>query len=208
MANMSKKSSNRTIQNRASSRPRRSLWVTAIVVSLLIIFALSVGMSGPADARARFFPIPNATADTAVLIPNEDNDVVVIGGIKCAEGQVVEIDVTVTQESTGAVAEGSTLTRCLGTDKQPGWWAVHAPTLSQASFETGKAHVVVNARTLADGEETHEWSWEPDVQLIRYYTDERTGILGLGFGLAEAGLAGIVVIALLVVSFIVGRRRS
>lgn len=209
MTGTSRKSPKRATQNEASSRSRRrSRWVTVIAVSLLVIFALSVGTSGPADARPRFFPIPNATADTAVLTPTEDNDVVVTGGIKCAEGQLVEIDVTVTQESTDAVAKGSTLTRCLGTDKQPRWWAVHAPTLSQASFETGNAHVVVNARTLANGKQTHEWSWEPDVQLIRYYTDERTGILGLGFGLAEVGVAGIVVVALLVAAFFVGRRRS
>ena len=141
-----------------------------LVVGLLVLLALSVGVSDPADARPRFFPIPNATADEAVLMPSEDDDVVVTGGIKCAEGQIVEINVTVTQETTGAVANGDTLTRCLGTDGQARQWIVHAPTQSQAAFETGNAHLVVNARTLAQGEETHEWSWEPDVQLIRHYT--------------------------------------
>ena len=141
-----------------------------LVVGLLVLLALSVGTSEPADARARFFPIPNATADEAVLMPSEDDDVVVTGGIKCAEGQLVEINVTVTQETTGAVANGSTLTRCLGTDTQPRQWIVHAPTLSQTPFETDTAHIVVNTRTIAQGEETHEWSWETDVQLVRHYT--------------------------------------
>lgn len=174
MTDTNRPSSSGASQNEAKSHPnRRRPWVAVVAVGVLclvVLLALSGGMSEPADARARFFPIPNATAETAVLEPIHDDDVVVTGGIKCATGQLVEINVTVTQETTGAVANGSTLTRCLGTDTQARQWIVHAPTVSQTAFEAGNAHLVVNARTLAQGEETHEWSWEPDVQLVRHYT--------------------------------------
>lgn len=53
---------------------------TPLVVGPVVLLALSMGASEPL-LRERDFSIPNASADTAILMTNEANEVVATGGI-------------------------------------------------------------------------------------------------------------------------------
>jgi hypothetical protein len=143
---------------RADRRWRRYLTRVGVAVCLFVVVALLVaGTSGSADAR---FPIDNFTNvdDTATVTPSGQN-VAVSGWVKCTEGHVVEVRVTVRQGSTEAT--GRTHARCLGqTTVQH--WAIHAPSRGPAVFDPSEpVRVDAWAATHSRGERTdgpHTWS--------------------------------------------------
>jgi hypothetical protein len=72
-------------------------------------------------------------------------------------GERVVLRVTVSQRTTGAVAEGETLFKANGNEQQ---WAVHARTFGRQRFEPGPATATALALTLARGGEvtdSHQW---------------------------------------------------
>lgn len=127
------------------------------VVLFVVAVLLLVGTSGPAAAK---FPIDNFTNvdDTATVTPSGRN-VGVTGWVKCTEGEIVEVRVTVVQGSTEAT--GRTHARCLGEEEVQSW-TVHATTRGRETFDTGAAvRVDAWAVTRSRGERTdgpHTWS--------------------------------------------------
>ena len=75
--------------------------------------------------------IIGAVQDAIEAAARKRRHVVVTGPVACTEGEKLHLRVTVTQRSTGAVAEGRTLDTCIGDSQQ---WKVHASTQGKASF--------------------------------------------------------------------------
>jgi hypothetical protein len=72
--------------------------------------------------------------------------------------------VTVTQRSTGAVAEGQLVFDCSTTQQE---WQVHANVLGRETFQPGPARAVAMARTTTDRGETDDaHQWLVDVTLV------------------------------------------
>ena len=69
---------------------------------------------------------------------------------------------TVTQRSTGAVAEGRTLITCTGNIQQ---WEIHASTQGNETFQDGPATAVAIARTTSRGEATDAHQWLVNITL-------------------------------------------
>jgi hypothetical protein len=132
---------------------------------LVVVVALLVaGTSGSADAR---FPIDNFTNvdDTATVTPSGQN-VAVSGWVKCTSREIVEVRVTVVQDST--TATGRTHARCLGlTEVQ--LWTVHVSPRGPASFDASSTvRVDAWAVTRAQGERTDvPHTWENDDVTLR-----------------------------------------
>lgn len=158
----------RPIRSAALASGRAILIRTAFAVGLFVVVALFLsGMSGPADAR---FPINNFTNvdDTATVTPSGQN-VAVSGWVKCTEGQIAEVRVTVTQGQTGAEATGRTRVRCLGqTEVQS--WTIHVAPRGPTGFDADSpVRVDAWAVTRSQGERTdgpHTWTNE-EMDLVR-----------------------------------------
>ena len=70
---------------------------------------------------------------------------------------------TVTQRTTGAVAEGRTRFTCTGNTQQ---WEVHASTRANETFQEGPATAVAIARTSDRGDITDAHQWLVDITLV------------------------------------------
>ena len=148
---------------------RNVLAVGIIVVSTLALVAIGLTVtSGSADARFAF-PINNASGieDQAVL-NTTSNSVMVFGRTSCTAGQIVEVNVNVTQDATGAVATDKTAAYCLGEKFVQPWIAI-AQLHGDTEFEPGGAHVDVWARTQVNGETTDRIAWNRSVTLAETY---------------------------------------
>jgi hypothetical protein len=133
---------------------------------LLVVAAGLLAASGTAGALLAF-PIPNATAvlPDATATPSGHN-VAVEGTVACTEGEIVTVEVVVTQPSTGAEATGTTRARCGGVETIQGW-TIHAATGGPAAFEAGDAHVDAWAETRARGARTDTLEWNRAVTIHR-----------------------------------------
>jgi hypothetical protein len=158
-----------------------------LLVGAVVVSGTPDGLvSGPRDAPeahsggeglARLnsaFPIPNASGvgigDMAVLdAPNET--VYVFGAASCTGGEILEVDVEVTQASTGAVASGETATYCLGAGFVQTWIVLAEPT-GQYAFESGEARVEAGARTQVEGTTTDTVRWNDTVSVSETYPNE------------------------------------
>jgi hypothetical protein len=84
------------------------------------------------------------------------NSITLTGPVSCTQVEWVDMVVTVTQRSTGAVAEGRL--RILGSTT-PQQWSVEALIRGDADFEPGEATAVASAITTLRGQRTdaHQW---------------------------------------------------
>ena len=168
---------------------RRRLWFAVSLVCLLALGVLTasapIGAAGSGDGELtaasltderveRFnaaFPIPNASGvgiqDTAVL-DSATETVYVFGAASCTAGEIFEVRVNITQNSTGAVATGDTAAYCLGPRFVQTWISIVEPTGS-SEFEAGEAHVDAWARTQRDGETTDTVRWNRSVTVSESY---------------------------------------
>ncbi len=87
----------------------------------------------------------------------------VTGPIECTARERVYLHLTVTQRTTGAVAEGSAFVTCTGVLQQ---WEVHAETKGKASFAPGAATAVGLASTSLRGRATDAHQWLVSVTLV------------------------------------------
>jgi len=109
--------------------------------------------------------------DVATIVPS-GRLVIVTGHITCEDSEEnVGVNLEITQESTGAKAEGRFETRCKG-DRQD--WTIRAPTRSGSAFvatsegdPTTKAEVHATANTRKKGIQTdsHDW-WNRSVSIV------------------------------------------
>jgi hypothetical protein len=112
-----------------------------------------VGLCTATKASAR---ITANTTDPVAVVTENGHHVIVTGPIGCSAGERAYLRVTVTQRSTGAVAEGRTRLTCTGDGQR---WEVHASTRGMEAFEDGPATAVALARTTdrEDTDDAHQW---------------------------------------------------
>lgn len=128
--------------------------VTAVLASVLAgLFAASVA----------FAKISMNTIDPVAVVSDDGRHLFVTGPVECTVGERSRLRVTVSQRSTGAVAEGRTFDTCTGGAQQ---WEVEASILGKARFEEGPATAVAIAVTSDRGEATDAHQWLVNITLV------------------------------------------
>jgi hypothetical protein len=102
------------------------------------------------------------TIDPVAHVTDHGRHIIVTGPVACTEGERAFLRVTVTQHTTGAVAEGRTLITCTG-DTQP--WKVHASAQGDETFEEGPATAAALAHTTDHRNTTDAHQWLVDITL-------------------------------------------
>lgn len=108
------------------------------------------------------------TIDPDVTMNENGRHLSVKGPIACSEGELLRIRLTVTQASTGALAQGYTSLDCAGNDVDLEW-SLTAVTYGTARFEEGEAQACALGLTRIGNEVTdiRQWCAANNVQ-IRY----------------------------------------
>jgi hypothetical protein len=123
-----------------------------------LVGAASVAIvAGVVFAPLAFARIAQNTIDDVAIVSHNGRHLLVSGPLSCDQNQRVVMRVTVTQRTTGAVAEG--YTTFIGTVAEQ-QWEVHATTLGIRGFQPGPATVVALARSAgAPGrpDDAHQW---------------------------------------------------
>jgi hypothetical protein len=124
--------------------------VKRLVPAVLILAAVFAVQAGLGRRLAGNTINPIATLDSG------GNRVALSGPFTCSQVEWVAFRVTVTQRTTGAIAEGYALRLGSTTSQQ---WQVLATTRGDAAFEPGPAVAVAVAVSTLHGEATdaHQW---------------------------------------------------
>ena len=136
---------------------QRSFKAWLVPATLLVILA-SIFVVRTALAR-----ITMNTIEPVSIVADQGRKVIVTGPIAVTEGERTELRVTVTQRSTGAIAEAVLFFSGTGQTNQ---WEVTAITEGRAAFEAGPATVVGLARNLVQGRATDAHQWLVNVTLV------------------------------------------
>lgn len=132
--------------------------VNRLVAAAIILTAVGVFVASLAFAR-----VARNTIDPIAIVADNGRHLIVTGPIACTARERTFLRVTVTQRTTGAVAQGRTLITCTGNSQQ---WKVHAATQGKESFEEGLATAVAIARTTSRGETTDAHQWLINITLV------------------------------------------
>ncbi len=130
----------------------------------LVSAAMVLTLLGVCFVPLAFARLARNTIDPVAIVTDNGRHIKVTGPIECAENEPAYLRVTVTQRSTGAVAEGSALFACTAAIQQ---WAVHASTQSRATFQEGPAVAVALARTTDRGDTDDAHQWLVNIALVR-----------------------------------------
>ena len=103
------------------------------------------------------------TIDTVGIVTDKGRQVTVTGPIAVTAGERTELRVTVTQRSTGEVAEGVIFFTGTGQTNQ---WEITAVAEGRAAFQAGPATVVGLARSSINGQATDAHQWLVNVTLL------------------------------------------
>ena len=138
---------------RLSSQIDRRFGSAAVAASLAFLFL----------APWAFAKVLINTIDPVVTVTDRGRLLIVTGPITCTRGERAFLRVTVSQRTTGAVAEGRGRVVCTGDNQQ---WEVHAATQGKASFDEGPAIAVAIARSADRGVITDAHQWLVEVTLV------------------------------------------
>lgn len=104
------------------------------------------------------------TIDAQAIVTNNGRHLVVTGPIQGdTAGERLYLRVTITQRTTGAMAEGVAVFTLTGELQQ---WQVAATTDGKATFEPGPATAVAIARTALGGNTSDAHQWLVNVTLV------------------------------------------
>src|ERR1043166_6494223 len=120
------------MQSNPTIKQHRKGLVPAAVVMILV---------GVCLAPIAFARIALNTINPFATVTGNGRQLMVTGPLACTNGETAYLRVTVTQRTTGAVAEGRTLVTCTGTVQQ---WEVHAPAQGRETFQEGPATAVAS----------------------------------------------------------------
>jgi hypothetical protein len=134
-------------------------------VKYFVAAALVLTVVGVLIARTAFARLAANTIDPVAIVTDNGRHLIVTGPISCTRGERAYVRVTVTQRSTGAVAEGRTLLTCTG-EGEPQQWEVHASTQGDETFEEGPATAVALGRTTSRGDTTDAHQWLVEITLV------------------------------------------
>ena len=139
------------------ARPTKKNVICFIAATLVMTLVSVFG------AHTAFARITANTIDPVAVVADNGRDIIVTGPISCTEGERAYLRVTVTQRSTGAVAEGRTLVTCMESTQQ---WEVHASVQGTETCEEGPATATAVARTTEREETTDAHQWLVDIALV------------------------------------------
>jgi hypothetical protein len=116
----------------------------------ILVFSLCVVTSSIAGIRL------SNTIDPLVLLSEDGRHLVVTGPITCPVDDRVRIRVTITQRTTGAIAEGITHVVCTG---EPQEWVAELAAHGKEVFLPGAATAVAFGRTTnpVESPDAHQW---------------------------------------------------
>jgi hypothetical protein len=120
-------------------------------------------LAGVFFARTAFAKIIGNTIDPVANVSHHGRHLILTGPLACTEGERSLLRVTVTQPSTGAIAEGIALITCTGETNQ---WTLRATTRGRAAFEEGPATATALAQTFVRGVTTDAHQWLVNVTLV------------------------------------------
>jgi len=104
------------------------------------------------------------TINPVSVATSNGRHLVVTGSIACTSGEKAYLRVTVTQRTTGAVAEGRSRVTCTGETQQ---WEVHAATQGEETFEARPASAVAVALGRSNrGDITDAQQWLVEINLV------------------------------------------
>ena len=130
----------------------------------LVPAAILLTLSAVFVARTAFARTAANTIDPVGIVADKGRQVTVAGPLGATAGDRVELRVTVTQRSTGAMAEGRAFLTATGALQR---WEVEAAAEGGATFEAGPATAVAFARTTVDGKATDSHQWLVNITLLR-----------------------------------------
>jgi hypothetical protein len=124
---------------------------TMLLPAALVMALLALCLTPGASARL----VAN-TINLSGTVSDDGRRLVLTGPLSTDVEQLVQLRVTVTQRSTGAVAEGQL--RLTGTTSQQ-QWTVEAKTHGDETFEEGPATAVALAISTTNGhaDDAHQW---------------------------------------------------
>jgi hypothetical protein len=132
-------------------------------LSYVVSAAVVVTLAGVLVAATAFARITLNTIDPVATVSDDGRHIIVTGPIACTKNERAYLLVTVSQRTTGAVAEGNSRITCTGNDQQ---WTVHAKNQGKESFEAGAATAVALARTTDRKDVTDAHQWLVDITLV------------------------------------------
>jgi hypothetical protein len=132
-------------------------------ISRLVPVQLFLVFAGVFLAHTSFAKLSANTIDPVGIVSDNGRHVALTGPVSATLGDRIEMQVTVTQRSTGAVAEGIALFTGTGEVTQ---WMVTAVTCGPAAFEPGPATVVALALTSVKGQPNDAHQWLVNVSLV------------------------------------------
>ena len=106
------------------------------------------------------------TINPVAIVRSDGREVVASGPIQCDEGHCLQLRVTVTQETTAAVAEAVWDGECAGRVQK---WEVTAVATGECRFEEGLAKVCALATTTHSGKGSDADQWCKDVVLVKQF---------------------------------------
>lgn len=133
-------------------------------VKCVVLAAIVTTLVGVFITPIAFARIVNNTIDPVAIVTDDGRHIIATGPIGCTETQRAFVRVTVTQPSTGAVAEGRALITCTGNIQQ---WEVHAAIQGKETFQEGPATAVALARTTVRGDTDDAQQWLVNITLVR-----------------------------------------
>ena len=136
---------------------RKHLKAWLVSTTMLVILA------GVFVARTAFAKVSMNTIDPVGIVADKGRQVTVTGPIAVTAGERTELRVTVTQRSTGAVAEGVIFFTGSGQTNQ---WEITAIAEGRATFQAGPATVVGLARSFSKNKVTDAHQWLLNVTLL------------------------------------------
>ena len=104
------------------------------------------------------------TINAQAVVSNNGRHLIVTGPLRTDLVQPILMHITVTQRSTGAIAEGIATFTGTASDQQ---WEVHVWTTSLVAFEEGPATAVALARTFNQGRADDSHQWLVNITLVR-----------------------------------------
>ena len=127
--------------------------------------AILLTVAGVFVARTAFAKVMQNTIDPVARVTDNGRHLIVTGPLRCDQSQRTPVRVTVTQRSTGALAEGQIFVDCSTTVQQ---WEVHAFAQGKETFEEGPATATALARTsIGHGESDDAHQWLVNITLVR-----------------------------------------
>jgi hypothetical protein len=130
----------------------------------LVPAALALTLAGLLVARTAFARVTINTIDPVGIVAHQGRHVTVGGPLAMTAGETALLRVTVTQRTTGALAEGQVLVRGNGQTNQ---WEVTAAVQGRETFAPGPATAVALARPTLNGNATDAHQWLVNITLVK-----------------------------------------